>query len=247
MARREIKSEGKDVATAIIRGLNELGRRRDQVEVTVLQEEKAGFLGIGGKPAIVHIIEKKWDAEHSAPIKPRAAKETRERKDSRYQKGARGPRGPRKDSRDSRRGGSRKYAAFGREERPSNLPKVPKENEPQKLPAEYIQNAVIPENIKEPMAQAKECLLNVLKHMDIKVENLNAWWDNKHQRILLTFDCDHPAVVIGKEGKTLESIQYLITLVISRHFDTPISVVADTQNYWRKIEDKIDAEINRAV
>lgn len=45
MSRREIQSEGKDVATAIIRGLNELGRRRDQVEVTVIQEEKSGFLG----------------------------------------------------------------------------------------------------------------------------------------------------------------------------------------------------------
>ena len=31
MARREIKTEGKDVAAEIIRGLNELGRSRDQV------------------------------------------------------------------------------------------------------------------------------------------------------------------------------------------------------------------------
>jgi len=83
--------------------------------------------------------------------------------------------------------------------------------------------------------------------MGVKAENLNAWWDPKQQRILLTFDCDHPAVVIGKEGKTLESIQYLITLMVSRDFENPISVMADTQNYWRKLEDKIDAELDKAI
>ena len=67
------------------------------------------------------------------------------------------------------------------------------------------------------------------------------------QRILLTFDCDHPAIVIGKEGKTLEAIQYLCTLSLSRHFDKPISVITDTQNYWRKAEDKINAEIERGI
>ena len=97
------------------------------------------------------------------------------------------------------------------------------------------------------MQEAKEYLEKVLTHMGVKVENLNVWWDEKQQRILLTFDCDHPAIVIGKEGKTLEAIQYLSTLALSRHFDTPISVITDTQNYWRKAEDKIDAEIEKGI
>ena len=80
-----------------------------------------------------------------------------------------------------------------------------------------------------------------------KIPEVNAWWDEKQQRILLTFDCDHPAIVIGKEGKTLEAIQYLSTLALSRHFDKPISVITDTQNYWRKAEDKIDAEIEKGI
>lgn len=79
--------------------------------------------------------------------------------------------------------------------------KAPKANEPQMLPCEAIRNAVIPENLKAPMAEAKEYLEKVLTHMGVKAENLNVWWDDKQQRILLTFDCDHPAIVIGKEGK----------------------------------------------
>ena len=238
MPRREIKSEGKDVAAAIIRGLNELGRRRDQVEVTVVQEEKAGFLGIGGKPAIVHIIEKKWDSEHSTPIKPRAPRAAASSSSSSSSSfKTRG--GGRKRREDTRRPSSR--TRIDRE------PKAPKENEAQKLPSLEIQNTVIPENLKQPMALAKQCLETMLAGIGTKPENLNVWWDEKQQRILLTFDCDHPAIVIGKEGKTLESIQYLITLMVSRGFDNPISVMADTQNYWRKLEDKINSEIDKAV
>lgn len=115
------------------------------------------------------------------------------------------------------------------------------------MPCERIQNAVIPEALKAPMQEAKQYLNDILTHMGVKAENLNVWWDEQQQRILLTFDCDHPAIVIGKEGKTLESIQYLCTLALSRHFDKPISVITDTQNYWRKTEDKINAEIARGV
>lgn len=245
MARREIKSEGKDVASAIIHGLNELGRRRDQVEVTVIQEEKSGFLGIGGRHAIVQLVEKKWDSEHSTPMKPKApakAAAAASSSSSSFKPKSAGGRKRRDDAKKP----SRSRTRTERPER-SLAPKMPKENEPQKLPSTEIQNAVIPDNIKEPMNQARESLEKILGFMGIKVENLNVWWDAKQQRVLLTFDCDHPAVVIGKEGKTLESIQYIITLIVSRHFDNPISVMSDTQNYWRKLEDKINNEIEKAV
>ena len=222
MARREIKAEGKDVGEAITKGLHELGRRRDQVEVTVLQEEKPGFLGIGSKPAIVKIIEKKWDSENSTPMKIRPLKK-------------------------NLKGAKNKKKVIRKPTRLTKAPKEPKENEPQKLPSLEIQNAVIPENLKEPMKVAKESLIKILEGIGVKAENVNIWWDQKQERMLLTFDCDSPAIVIGKEGHTLESIQYIITLIVSRYFDNPISVICDTQNYWRKLEDKVNEEIERAV
>ena len=222
MARREITAEGKDVGEAITKGLHELGRRRDQVEVTVVQEEKPGFLGIGSKPAVVKIIEKKWDSENSTPMKPRSLKR-------------------------NFKGGKGKKKIIRKPTRLTKAPKEPKENEPQKLPSLEIQNAVIPENLKEPMSVAKESLIKILEGIGVKSENVNVWWDQKQERMLITFDCDSPAIIIGKEGHTLESIQYIITLIVSRYFDNPISVICDTQNYWRKLEDKVNDEIERAV
>ncbi|MBQ2312925.1 MAG: Jag N-terminal domain-containing protein [Elusimicrobiaceae bacterium] len=227
MARRQVISTGKDIASAVIRGLNELGRRRDQVDVTVLQKPTKGFLGIGAKKARVQIVEKAWDSEHSTPmrtgIRKRSAMNYNSNKKSR------------------------------RTRRPRHLVektvtmREPKANEAQKLPSAEIQNAIIPDNIKQPMQDAKNALNEMLGKMGVKVNNLNTWWDAKQERILLTFDCDYPALVIGKEAKTLQSIQYLITLMVSRNFNEPISVVADTQNYWNKLEEKINKDIAYAL
>lgn len=244
----KIKVQAKEVSEAIAKGLKELGLRRDQVEVTVLETPKKGFLGIGSRPAVVELRQKRWT---SANLDSQIYMDVPKKRFSapKSERGSRGGRGGRKERGESARGGKRggrrseRVTAEAREIRE----KLPKANEPQMLPCEAIRNAVIPENLKAPMREAKEYLEKVLTHMGVKVENLNVWWDEKQQRILLTFDCDHPAIVIGKEGKTLEAIQYLSTLALSRHFDKPISVITDTQNYWRKAEDKIDAEIEKGV
>lgn len=235
----KIKVQAKEVADAIAKGLKEMGLRRDQVEVTVLETPRKGFLGIGSRPAVVELRQKRWT---SANLDAQIYMDVPKRKN----KPARGGRNNRKERGDFRGGkhsGHRAERAVGRETRE----KTPKANEIQLLPCDAIRNAVIPEQLKAPMQEAREYLEKVLTQMGVKTENLNVWWDEKQQRILLTFDCDHPAIVIGKEGKTLEAIQYLCTLALSRHFDKPISVITDTQNYWRKAEDKIDAEIEKGI
>ncbi|ACC98812.1 Single-stranded nucleic acid binding R3H domain protein [Elusimicrobium minutum Pei191] len=253
---KKIKIEAKDVDTAINNGLKEIGLRRDQVEVSVLARPTKGFWGIGAKPAVVEIRQKRWGGNLDAQIymdvpKKRGGFNKRNNNRKKEDDFKRDPEGSRVNKKTSNNRGGKKN--FGRKDkirkqRPvSTEPKAPKENEAQLLPSQAIQNAVIPENLKAPMAEGKEMLFKMLEQMGIKTENLNVWWDSAQQRILLTFDCDHPAIVIGKEGKTLEAIQYLLTLSLSRHFSTPISVVADTQNYWRKSEDKLYAEIDRAV
>ena len=229
----KVKVQAKTVSEAITKGLRELHMRRDQVEITVLEHPKKGFLGIGSKPAVVEVRQKRWATEDwDSNIYMDVPKR-------------RHGRGGRKGGRSSMRGGRRTM----RRNTAKAAPRVhtPKPNEPQLLPSEAIQHAIIPEKFKAPLQEAKEYIIHVLTHMGIKPENVNAWWDEKQQRILITFDCDKPAIVIGKEGKTLEAIQYLCTLAVTRHFDTPISVVADTQNYWRKAEDKINADIERGI
>lgn len=239
----KVTVEAKDVSLAIEKGLKKMGLRRDQVEVKILENPRKGFLGIGARPAVVELRQKRWVSDNlDAQIYMDVPKKKRSNSRGR---GGRSSRSRKNDDfgvREIKRGGRRAYGA-----RHNGADKAPKANEPQLLPSQEIQNALIPEYLKAPLQEAKDYLANVLEHMGVKVENLHAWWDEKQHRILLTFDCDHPAIVIGKEGKTLESLQYLATLSISRHFDKPISVIADTQNYWRKAEDKINADLEYGI
>ncbi len=227
----KIKVEAKEVSLAIEKGLKELGLRRDQVEVTVLENPKKGFLGIGSRPAVVELRQKRWA---SGNLDAQIYMDVPKKKRSSSRKNERG------GVREIKRGGRRAYASHHAE-------KQPRTNEQQLLPSLEIQNAVVPDFLKAPLQEAQDFLVKVLTHMGVKAENVHSWWDEKQQRILLTFDCDHPAIVIGKEGKTLESLQYLATLSLSRHFDKPISVIADTQNYWRKSEDKINADLEYGI
>lgn len=229
----KITVQAKEITDAINKGLKKLGLRRDQVEVNVLETPRKGFLGIGSRLAKVELRQKRWSGRD---LDSQIYMDVPKRKQRSNRRGGKGGRNSFRSYKNNRTNEKREVREH-----------TPKANEPQLLPNERIQNAVIPENLKAPMQEAKEHLNQVLTHMGIKVENLNVWWDEKQQRILLTFDCDKPAIVIGKEGKTLEAIQYLSTLALSRHFDTPISVITDTQNYWRKAEDKIDAEIARGI
>jgi len=235
----KVKTQGKTISEAISKGLKEMHLRRDQVEISVLEHPRKGFLGIGAKPAVVEVTKKRWMSDSlDSEIYMDVPKRRRGRN------GKRAAKGGRRSS--SHRHNSRRASDA---EMTSREPRVrtPKANEPQLLPSEAIQNAVIPENMQKPMELAKTYVTDVLTHMGIKAENVHVWWDEKQQRILVTFDCDKPAIVIGKEGKTLEAIQYLSTLAVTRQFDMPISVVTDTQNYWRKAEDKIEADIARGI
>ncbi len=233
----KVKVQAKTVSEAISKGLKELHMRRDQVEVTVLEHPKKGFLGIGAKPAVVEVRKKHWISEQ---VESEAYMDVPKRRRG----GRNGRRAGKAGARRGRRGNRSEIREIT-----NRAPRVrtPKENEPQLLPSEAIQQAVIPEKMQAPLQMAKTYITDVLTHMGVKAENVNVWWDEKQQRILVTFDCDKPAIVIGKEGKTLEAIQYLATLAVTRQYNTPVSVVADTQNYWRKAEDKIESEIARGI
>ncbi|MDE2509572.1 MAG: Jag N-terminal domain-containing protein, partial [Elusimicrobia bacterium] len=67
---KPIESEGRTVAEAVEAALSQNGLRREQVEVTVLEEGSTGFMGMGVKPARVRLTEKRWGEGPVAVSKP---------------------------------------------------------------------------------------------------------------------------------------------------------------------------------
>lgn len=80
-------------------------------------------------------------------------------------------------------------------------------------------------------AVAEEFLQNIFKKMNMNVK-INAKTDKNVLNIELSGD--EMALLIGKRGQTLDSIQYLVSLFINRKREDYIRVVLDTENYREK-------------
>lgn len=56
-------------------------------------------------------------------------------------------------------------------------------------------------------------------------------FDPEENILNVCFDGDDMGVLIGKRGQTLDSIQYLVSLVVNKNVDGYVHVKADTEDY----------------
>lgn len=87
---------------------------------------------------------------------------------------------------------------------------------------------------KDPALEGKIFLTNVLNSMgvtaDIEVKEEN-------DTIFINLSGPKMGLVIGYRGETLDSLQYLVSLVVNKNHDVPYKkVVLDTENYRSKRE-----------
>ncbi|MBE0451148.1 MAG: protein jag [Clostridia bacterium] len=84
---------------------------------------------------------------------------------------------------------------------------------------------------------ARNFLESVLKEMNIKAE-LDLKQDN--ETLSINMNGEDMAILIGKRGQTLDSLQYLISLVVNKGRDEYIRVVLDTENYRMKRKETLE-------
>ena len=94
--------------------------------------------------------------------------------------------------------------------------------------------AVIPQLTDEKIAEVKKAahdfLVGVFKTMDMDVE-INEEYQKETGILTVNMEGEDMGVLIGKRGQTLDSLQYLVSLVINKDVDGYIHVKADTENY----------------
>ncbi len=173
------EKKAKSIEEAIELALAELGVTRENAKIDVVQEPSKGFLGIGGKEAIVKVT-----AECEA--KPASQKSVEK-----------------------------------------------KATEPKKV---KTSGGVY--NSDSPAQNAKNFISDILKAMGLEVSvtaNLN------DDVVEVNLEGDNMGVVIGKRGDTLDSIQYLTSLVVNQKSEDYIKVSIDTENYRKKREEALCA------
>lgn len=101
------------------------------------------------------------------------------------------------------------------------------------------QKAAAPEKTKPsrkrregiPEEEAKKFLDGIFKAMNLDVE-ISAKIEN--DTVYINLAGDNMGIVIGKRGDTLDSLQYLTSLVVNKYSDDYLKVTIDTENYREK-------------
>ncbi len=83
----------------------------------------------------------------------------------------------------------------------------------------------------------KDIAVNFLDEV-LKCMNISANYDvsTTEKEIKIEISGENMGVVIGRRGQTLDSLQYLVSLVVNRHTEEYVRIFLNTENYREKRE-----------
>ena len=100
--------------------------------------------------------------------------------------------------------------------------------------------AVIKARVKSSMEDtAKDFLKDVFEAMDLTVV-VNVEYDEVENFMKIELSGDEMGVLIGKRGQTLDSLQYLVSLVVNKNIENYIRVKVDTENYRQRRKETLE-------
>lgn len=238
---------------AITKACIELGVSSDQLEIQVVSEGSSGFFGFGSKPAIIKVrrlqetaedteIEKIVDSvkldsfkeEKKAPkqvsrqnVKPSYKPERKEE--------------PVKEDKEKSEEPKEKLPKPAKEKTFREKPvKETKEKIQKEKPAREIEIISDPEEIKEIEERALVFLKEVFTSMDLGEVQITSKYNTKDGCLEVDFEGQDMGILIGKRGQTLDSLQYLTSLVVNKGKSTYIRVKLDTEDYRRRRKETLE-------
>ncbi len=174
--------------------------------------------------------ERKENAERAAAIREREGIPTVTEEDERaYREKKRQERRERND-----RGRNRRDRRPEREDRAET---VFEEKKVEEKPAKPLRE--IPEEEKAQLiSQAESFLKDVFASMSINVEISSSFGEDNTLNIDLSGE--EMGILIGKRGQTLDSLQYLASLVINKGTEEYVRIKIDTENYRSRRKETLE-------
>ena len=101
-------------------------------------------------------------------------------------------------------------------------------------------DAVIEAKVKSSITDnAKTFLNDVFSAMNMTVV-INAEYNEEEKELNIDLSGDDMGVLIGKRGQTLDSLQYLVSLIVNKESSDYIRVKVDTENYRKRRQDTLE-------
>lgn len=100
--------------------------------------------------------------------------------------------------------------------------------------------AIIKARVKSSVEDiAKDFLNEVFRAMDLTVV-VDVKYSEDESSMEIDLSGDEMGVLIGKRGQTLDSLQYLVSLVVNKNVENYIRVKVDTENYRQRRKETLE-------
>ncbi len=240
---REITA--KTVDEAITKACLELETSSDNLEIQVVREGTSGFFGIGSKPAIIK-VRKKVEEEEFDILKELKKEETKkERKEPVHKEPKKEVKKeikkempkeqPKKEvKKEAPKQAKKENKPVVKEEVPVKAEKKPEVKKEERKPVVRTE-----EQIKAMEQDGRKFLEGVFKAMELPVE-INMNYDKENDCLEIDFSGEDMGILIGKRGQTLDSLQYLTSLVVNKEQQDYVRVKLDTENYRSRRKDTLE-------
>ena len=228
-----IEITGKTVDEAITNATIKLAVTSDKLEYEVVDKGSNGFLGINRRPAIIKVRIAKKEDEFEQVVK-KAAQTKPESKPLNTKKPE-----PKKEYNNA----------------PKHETKIAEENYSKPVCAEtpiqvksepQVREAVSDKPARKPVAGAnmepaiKKFLGDVLNAMGMQAE-VKVVIDENEGSVDVELVGENMGVLIGKRGQTLDSLQYLVSLVANKEAEGYFRVKLDTENYRARRKETLES------
>lgn len=102
-----------------------------------------------------------------------------------------------------------------------------------------VKNSVSPVSDGSMEKRAEVFLMDVFKAMDMTV-SVDVKYNVEDKSMDIDLSGDQMGILIGKRGQTLDSLQYLVSLVVNKDSDDYIRVKVDTENYRERRKETLE-------
>ena len=240
---------------AITKACIELGVSSDQLDIQVMSEGSSGFFGIGSKPAIIKACKKEESSEEKEiekiidsvkidALKEETAKEVQKpavksvskapetKKETSAEKA--------KEERQPKPVREKQFKEKVSREKPVREQKERPAKEKPVRAAKAIEIITDPEEIKDIEERALVFLKDVFASMDLGEVTITSKYNTTDGCLEVDFEGEDMGILIGKRGQTLDSLQYLTSLVVNKGKSDYIRVKLDTEDYRRRRKETLE-------
>ncbi len=219
-----IRVSGKTVEDALLEAAIQLGTSSDNIEYTVVEEGSKGFLGLGGKKAVIEAKEKVTDEDLMKEIfdeeEKSSKKETKE-----YKKESK------KENKKENKQEKKEVKQDKKEVKKEETVKADRQESASEKTEKPVQSAKTPKAHADPeeaKRRAESFLTDVFHAMDLPVKMDITFEDGT---LSVDIQGEDMGILIGKRGQTLDSLQYLTSLVVNKGKAAYVRVKLDTEDY----------------